>query len=93
MLCHVEIPEEGDIDKKFAPVPEYPLVGFHLTSYLVEGFCIFSATKASLGAFTTFLVFTKFYHLYAALGDRSWLIKILMHYHPWKLDYHTLLPV
>ena len=68
MLSHLELPEEVDIEEKFAPVLEYPLVGFHLTSYLVEGFCIFSATKASLGAFTTFLVFTKFYHLYAALG-------------------------
>jgi hypothetical protein len=34
-------------------------------------FSLFSATKASPGAFATSLVFTKFYHLYAALGDRS----------------------
>jgi hypothetical protein len=71
MLSHLELPEEVDIEEKFAPVLEYPLVGFHLTSYLVEEFWIFSATKASPGAFATFLVFTKFYHLYAALGDRS----------------------
>jgi hypothetical protein len=50
-------------------------------------------SQASPGAFATFLVFTKFYHLYAALGDRSWVIKHLMHYHPWKVDYHTLSPV
>jgi hypothetical protein len=40
-------------------------------------------SQASPGAFATFLVFTKFYHLYAALGDRSWVIKHLMHYHSW----------
>ena len=28
-------------------------------------------SQASSGAFATSLVFTKFYHLYAALGDRS----------------------
>jgi hypothetical protein len=50
-------------------------------------------SQASPGAFATSLVFTKIYHLYAALGDRSWLIKHLMHYHPWKIDYHTLSPI
>jgi hypothetical protein len=45
MLSHVELSEEVDIEEKFAPVPEYPLVGFHLTSYLAEGFWISSATK------------------------------------------------
>jgi hypothetical protein len=38
MLSHVELPEEVDIEEKYAPVPEYPLVGFYLTGYLVEGF-------------------------------------------------------
>jgi hypothetical protein len=60
MLSHVELPEEVDIKEKFAPLPEYPLVRFHLTGDLVEEFWIFFATKASPGAFATFLVFTKF---------------------------------
>jgi hypothetical protein len=60
MLSHVELPKEVDIEEKLAPVPKYPLVGFHLTSYLVEGFWIFSATKASPGAFATFLVLQNF---------------------------------
>jgi hypothetical protein len=63
MLSHVELPEEVDIEKKIAPVPKYPLVGFYLTSHLVEGFWIFTCNKASPGAFATFLVFTKFLSL------------------------------
>jgi hypothetical protein len=57
MLSHLEHSEEVDIEEKFALVPEYPLVGFHLTGYIEEGFWIFSATKASLGAFVTSLLF------------------------------------
>jgi hypothetical protein len=71
MLSHVDIPEEGDIEEKFAPVPEYPLVGFHLTGYLVEGFWIFSATKASPGAFAPSLCFKCFITLNDELCDRS----------------------
>jgi hypothetical protein len=57
MLSHLEPPEEVDIKEKFVIVPEYPLVGFHLTGYIEEGFWIFSATKASPGAFSTSLLF------------------------------------
>ncbi|XP_023158041.1 uncharacterized protein [Zea mays] len=43
-----ELPEEVDIKEKFAPLPEYPLVRFHLTGDLVEEFWIFFATKEKL---------------------------------------------
>jgi hypothetical protein len=36
-------------------------------------------SQASPGAFATPLLFLNFYHLYAALGGRSWMIKPLLH--------------
>jgi hypothetical protein len=36
-------------------------------------------SQASPGAFATSLLFLNFYHLYDALGGRSWMIKPLLH--------------
>jgi hypothetical protein len=48
--------------------------------------------KASPGAFTPFFVLQILSHVNDALGDRSCVTKILMHYLPWYIGYHSLLP-
>jgi hypothetical protein len=44
-------------------------------------------SQASPGAFATSFRFKNFYHLSAALGDRSCVNKQLMHYHSLEFDY------
>jgi hypothetical protein len=44
-------------------------------------------SQASPDAFATSFCFKNFYHLYAALGDRSCVNKQLMHYHSMEFDY------
>jgi hypothetical protein len=44
-------------------------------------------SQVSPGAFATSFCFKNFYHLSAALGDRSCVNKQLMHYHSLEFDY------
>jgi hypothetical protein len=50
-------------------------------------------SQASPSAFTLSLLFETFITLYDALGDWSCVIKYLMHFLPWKIDYHSLIPL
>jgi hypothetical protein len=49
---------------------------------------LFSAVKASPGVFSNFLVVYKTFITWCdELGDRSCVIKQLMHYHPWEFEW------
>jgi hypothetical protein len=53
----VELPKEVDIKEKFVPAPEYSLVGFYLTGYLVEGFLDLLYNKGKPRCIYLFLIF------------------------------------
>jgi hypothetical protein len=52
----------------------------------------FLQLKASLGAFTPFLVLQILSPVNEALGDRSCVTKLMMHCLLWYIGYHSLLP-
>jgi hypothetical protein len=46
----------------------------------------------SPGAFATSLCFKIFITLFDALGDKSCVLKQLIHFIPWKIEYPSLIP-
>jgi hypothetical protein len=70
-MMMVNEPKDGWSDR----VPEWEM----LTKWSSSNRTNLVLSQASPGAFATSLLFLNFYHLYVALGGRSWMVKPLLH--------------